>query len=408
MNDVTITIGNGNLGRASQSLDGVCALIGTGVSVADKFALGDHLALRSIADAENLGITAAYDTTNKSLLWHHISAFYANAGEGAELYVLPVANTVTMTEMLDKTGTHAPALLDALKGRIRMLAISRTPASTYVVIPSTQFDPDVWTAAAKAQELYASEFLLHRPIQVFIEGRAFQGTAASAKDLRNASTGLNTNRVSIVALADNTVSLLFAEALKYAAVTVPMGRAAAIPVQRNIGRVKDGGITLIGEAGLSSGAKLSTYTGTDISALDGFGYIIAIQRDGKSGYFINNDHCACVISDDYAYVHRGRPIDKAARLVRQTYLEELLDDVEVDSATGKLAAAVVKHYQRAGEKAIEINMLASGEISGVSVFVDPDQNILSTDTITTVMRIVPKGMVNAVLVLLSYSNPSTN
>lgn len=330
MNDVTITIGNGNLGRASQVLDGVSALIGTGVSVADKFALGDHLALRSIADAENLGITEAYDTANKSLLWHHIAAFYANAGEGAELYVLVVANTVTMTQMLDKTGAHAPALLDALKGRIRMLAISRTPASTYVVIPSSQFDPDVWTAAAKAQELYASEFALHRPIQIFIEGRAFDGIAANAKDLRNAATGLNANRVSIVCGADNPVSNLFAEAADYAAVTVFMGRKAAIPVQRNAGRVKDGPIVLTGEAGMSDNAKLSTLTGVDLAALDTFGYIFFIQRDGKSGYYINNDHCACVISDDYAYVHRGRPIDKAARLVRQTYLEELLDDVEVD------------------------------------------------------------------------------
>lgn len=408
MSDVKITIGNGNLGRASQSLDGVCALIGTGVSVSGKFALGDVLALRSIADAENLGITAAYDTTNKSLLHAHISAFYANAGEGAELYVMPVANTVTMAQMLDKTLTHAPVLLDGLKGRVRMLAISRTPATAYSAEAVNQFDPDVWAAAAKAQELYASEFLLHRPIQIFIEGRGFAGTAASAKDLRNASTGLNANRVSIVCGADNAISALFTEALTYAAVTVPLGRAAAIPVQRNIGRVKDGAIALTGEAGMSDGTKLSTFTGVELAALDTFGYVFVIQRDGKAGYFLNNDHCACKIDDDYAYIHRGRPIDKAARIVRETYLEELLDDVEVDAGTGKLAASVVKHYQRAGEKAIEVNMLAGGEISGVSVFVDPDQNILSTDQITTVMRIVPKGMVNAIEVLLSYSNPSSN
>lgn len=407
MNDVTISIGNGNLGRASQVLDGVCALIGSGVSVAGKFALGDVLALRSLADAENYGIDADYDTANLCLLWRHIKAFYDNAGEGAELYVLPVASSVTMTEMLDKTLTHAPVLLDALKGRIRMLAISRTPPVLYIPTITEQFDSDVWTAAAKAQELYASEFLLHRPIQVFIEGRNFQSVAASAKDLRNATTGLNANRVSIVCLADMAANGPV-EANGYAAVTIPMGRAAAIPVQRNIGRVKDGAITLTGLAGFSSGELLSEKTNADINALDAFGYIFAIERDGKAGYYLNNDHCACKIDDDYAYIHRGRPIDKAARIVRQTYLEELLDDVEVDASTGKLAASVIKHYQRAGEKAIEINMLSLGEISGVSVFVDPNQNILSTDKIITVMRIVPKGMVNAIQVLLSYSNPTSN
>jgi len=408
MNDVKIVIGNGNLGRASQVLDGVSALIGTGVSVADKFALGDVLALRALSDAENLGITEAYDTANKSLLWHHIRGFYDNAGEGAELYVMPVANTVTMTQMLDKTGTHAPALLDSLKGRIRMLAISRTPASTYDPTYSGQFDPDVWTAAAKAQELYASEFLLHRPIQIFIEGRTFNGTAASATDLRNASTGLNANRVSIVIGTDYEVIGVFTEATDYASVTIPMGRAAAIPVQRNIGRVKDGGLVIRGEAGLSDGQPITTKTSAELSTLDELGYIFFIERDGKAGYYMNNDHCACPISDDFAYIHRGRPIDKASRIVRQTYLEELLDDVEVDAGTGKLSPAVVKHFQRAGEKAIQVNMLANGEISGVSVFVDADQNILSTDELSVVMRIVPKGMINAIEVLLSYSNPSSN
>lgn len=406
--DVNIIIGNGNLGRPSQDLDGVCALIGTGVSVSGKFALGDILAFRSVADAVNLGIDADYDTTNKSLLYHHISAFYANAGEGAELYLMPVANTVIMKDMCDITKTHAPVLLEQLKGRIRMLAISRTPPSAYAPTYSGQFDPDIWDAAAKAQELYDDEFAKHRPIQIFIEGRAFQGTAASAKDLRNASTGLNANRVSIIAGQDNAVSTLFSEAELYAAVTVAMGRASAIQVQRNIGRVKDGAIIITGSAGLSSGDVLSTFSNADLETLDSLGYIFMQTRDGKSGYFMNNDHCACPLTDDYCYIHRGRPMDKAARIIRETYIEELLDDVNVDAASGKLAPSVIKHYQRAAEKAIEVNMLSKGEISGVTVSVDPDQNILSTDILTTVVRIVPKGMVNAIEVYLSYSNPLSN
>lgn len=408
MGDVKIIIGNGALGRASQALDGVTALVGTGVAVADKFALGDVLALRSLGDAETLGITESYDTTNKSLLWHHVRDFYLNAGDGTELYLMPVANTVTMEDMADPEAAYAALMLDGLQGRVRMLVITRTPPVAYEPTPDGQFDPDVWAAATNAQALYASEFSKHRPIQIFIEGRDFQGTAASAKDLRNATTGLNANRVSIVICQSSEVAAKDALFAGYAAVCIAAGRAAAIGVQRNIGRVKDGAVTIDGEAGLSSGALLSELTSTEIEALDEFGYILLQQRDGKSGYYFNNDHCACVISDDYAYIHRGRPIDKAARLIRQVYLDELLDDIDVDSTTGKIAASVVKSYQRAGEKSIEVNMLAQGEISGVSVFVDPDQNILSTDKVVTVVRIVPKGMVNEFEIYLSYLNPTSN
>jgi len=401
MKDVTIIIGNGNLGRASAVLDGVTALVASGVAVADKFALGDVLALRSVADAENLGITAAYDLANKVLLHQHIADFYANAGEGVELYVMPVVNTVTMEDMADITKTYAPVLLDTLKGRVRQLIICRVPPADYAPAFVNQFDPDVWAAITKAQALYASEFTKHRPIQILVEGRGFQGTAATAKDLRT----LAANRVSVVICQVAEVAARDARFADYAAVCLAAGRLAAIPVQRNIGRVKDGDVTVNGEAAFSDGTKLSAMSQASIDALDGFGYIFLIERDGKAGYFFNNDHTACPLTDDYAYIHRGRPIDKAARLVRQVYLEELLDDIEVDPITGKMAAAVIKSYQRAGEKAIEINMLANGEVSGVKVFVDPDQNILSTDKVSTVMRIVPKGMANEFEIKLSYENP---
>jgi hypothetical protein len=406
MPDVKIILGNGNLGRASQTLDGVCVLIGSGVAIEGKFALGDTLAFRSLSDAEAKGIVASYDFANKVLLHQHIKDFFANAGDGAELYVMPVANTVTMEQMCDKTATNVARLLDSLKGRVRMVGVSRTPPSGYAPVYAGQFDPDVWNAAAKAQELFLSEFEKHRPVQFFIEGRDFQGDIASAKDLRNAITGLNANRASIVINQDFDVAALDVRFLKYASVGVAMGRAAAIPVQRNIGRVKDGSVVTGKNIGMSSHEELSHFTETDLASLDTLGYVYLRTRDGKSGLFFNNDHCACVISDDYAYIHRGRPIDKAARLVRETYLNELLDDIEVDAETGNLAPAVVKNYQRAAEKNIEINMLSKGEISGVSVFVDPSQNILSTDKINTVMRIVPKGMANEFEVLLSYENPS--
>lgn len=401
MKDVKIIIGNGALGRASAVLDGVSALIGSGVAVAGKFALGDVLPLRSLGDAEALGIDAAYDLANKVLIHRHIADFYANAGDGAELHVMPVVNTVTMADMADVTKTYAPALLDGLKGRVRLLIISRVPPADYVAAAVDQFDPDVWAAITKAQALYASEFLKHRPVQILIEGRDYQGTAASAKDLRT----LAANRVSVVMAQSADVAALDARFAAYASVGVAAGRLAAISVQRNLGRVKDGAIILSGEAAFSDGTKLSAVAQASLDALDGFGYIFLIERDGRAGYYFNNDHTACALTDDYAYIHRGRSIDKAARLIRQVYLEELLDDIEVDPITGKMAAAVIKAYQRAGEKAIEINMLSNSEVSGVKVFVDPDQDILSTDKVSTVMRIVPKGMANEFEVKLSYENP---
>jgi hypothetical protein len=402
-----IQIGNGNLGRAARTADGISALIVSGIAVAGKFALGDVLGpLRSVKDAEALGIDAAYDSDNKLLAHHHISDFYdKGANDGNELYVMVVADTVTMADVCDKTNDYAKLLLETLQGKVKLLGITRVPDGTYAAAATNQFDPDVWSAITNAKALIAEEAEAHRPVQVLIEGRDFQGTASSAKDLR-ASDGPDANRVSVVCSADNDVSIAETEYAAYAHVGYVLGRLAAIPVQRNIGRVKDGPMSIL-EPGLSNGAKLSTFTLTEIEALHDLGYILMRSYDNRPGYYFTDDPTACPVDDDYASIHRGRPIDKATRLARTVFEGELLDDVEVDPDTGKLEVAVVKGYQQKTEKYIEVNMLNYGEISGVRCVVDPDQDILSTDQVEINLAIVPKGMTREFLVKLNYENPSS-
>lgn len=404
---VDITIGNGNLGRPAQTDDGVAALILSGIAVAAKFALGDILGpFRSVKDAEALGIDASYDDTNKLLAHQHIKNFYDDgARDGNELYVMVVADTVTMDEMADKVNSYAKTLLESLGGKVKLLGITRVPDVAYVAAAVDQFDPDVWAAITKAKALITEEFEAHRPVQVLIEGRDFQGTAGSAKNLR-AADGPDANRVSVVMSADNDISAAETEYAPYAHVGYVLGRLADIPVQRNIGRVKAGALSVT-VPGLSNGEKLSTFTQTNIEALHDLGYILIRSYDQKPGYYFTDDPTACPVSDDYASIHRGRPIDKAVRLTRTVFVNELLDDIEVDAVTGKLAPAVIKGYQQNTEKTIEINMLNNAEISGVRCLVDPDQNILSTDKVEVNLAIVPKGMAREFLIKLNYENPSS-
>lgn len=412
--DVIIEQTNGNLGKLAATDDGVSALILTGVAVANQFALGDSIGpLREPADAENIGIDAAYDEANKMLTYHHIVRFFKNAEIGTELYIMVVADTVKMSDLVDKTKDYAAKLLSQLKGKIKQIGVSRIPDAAYTgtMVYEGQIDADILLAAKNAQELRDFEFEAprHRPVQILLEGYDFQGNASLSKNLHD--LGGSYNRVSIVIGADNDVSTklvgVLTPYLKYAFIGETLGLVSANPVQRNIGRVKNGKLSIT-NAGLSNGAIMKTFTEVQLGTLNTNGYIFAWEHSQRAGFFINNDHTCTPIQDDYSKIHRGRPADKVSRLTRQVYLEELLDDIEVDPETGRLPVGVVKSFEGSLEMEVNRQMTAKGEISGFKAYLNPNQNILSTDVIEVETNIIPKGMANQIKVKQSYFNPLLN
>jgi hypothetical protein len=390
---------NGNLGRAGANEAGIAALVVSGIAVATKLALNQVIVLGGIADLKAYGLDAAYDATNSVLVYRHVKDFYDEAGEGAELHLMVVAQTSTLTDMVDSALVLGAKLLkDA--GNINFLAVARNPAAEYVPVITEGLDTDVVNAIAKAKALRAYEEGQYRYPHILIEGRAFAGNIATVKDLR-AEDGPLANRVSVVLNADPAVS---AVRPGYAAIGLALGRLAKLSVQRSMARVKDGPVN-VAAAGLSDGSAISTFTEIQLGDLHDKGYIFLRKHVGKDGFYFNGEPTAAPISDDYSRISRGRIMDKASRLVRAVYLEELEDDVEVDPTTGKLLAGVIKSYQAAAENSIEVNMLSRGEISGVSVTVDPDQDVLSTDEIKTEVVLVPKAISSTIKAILKFENP---
>jgi len=394
--DVIITESNGNLGLIPSAEDGISGIIVTGIAVVGKFALGDVLGqFTNMKDVEAAGIDEAYDTANSILAWQQIKDFFEGAGEGTKLYVMVVASTVTMTQIADKTLTHAATMLQTAGGKIKLLAISRVAVVGALL---DGFEADLLAAVPKAQELVDSEFLLHRPVQIVIEGKMFQGVVSATHDLRT----LSSNRVSVVISQDAVIAAKNAAYAKYANVGYMLGVLAAQPVQRNIGRVKNGALT-IGSPALSSGALISTISDANQETLNERGYIFIKAHAGKEGFFFNDDHTCSLITDDYLYISHGRTMDKAARITRRIYLEELNDDIDVDKVTGKLPISVTKQFQGIIETAINNEMVSLGEASGIAAFVDPNQNINSTSKIEVKISLRKKGTSRTIDATLAFA-----
>ena len=389
--------------------DNISGLIVSGVAVVGQFALGAVLGpFLSVADAEAKTITAAYDTTNTCLAHKHISDFFAEAPKGTKLYVMVVAKTVTLAQQVAYNGTYAPALLEAAPD-ISMIGFTRVPPDAYVYVAEDQFDPDIWAAMTAAKALQADQFGKGRTIStLLVEGRDFAGSASSAKDLSDPGE-LDAEFVSIVMSQDKAYTTGKAWAAKMAHVGFALGTVASKMVQRNMGRVKDGPRLNIANAALSNGTPITSVSLTDQNTLNAFRYIFLRQLPRKSGFYFNGDHCACPVDSPYNAISKCRPIMKVVRIVHAVYIEELLDDPELDETTGKLNAAVIKFFQSSVEQEVSERMLTGEkQISGFRAIADPDQNIQTTERVKLACTIIPKGMIKGFDITLGYVTSFAN
>lgn len=383
---IKISYLNRQLGVIGESPDGLFALVCVAAAVSDTFVLDKPYTILNVDDLMSLGVTSE----NNERLYKHVSDYYNEAGNGTKLVVYGVAEASKMTDLLDKTTGKVKNLITDTNGALRGIFVA---VGTGAAESTTEgMDADVFTALPKAQQLAEmSTTDLYAPLFIILEGHDYTG-----KSLKDLSKDTN-NRVGI--LVGDTVA-----GSKNAAVGLLAGRLATIPVQRNVGRVKDGSLFPL-EMWL--GDKKVDESNSAIVDLYDKGYICPRKYVGKAGYFFTDDRLACDITDDYAHITNRRVIDKAYRIAYLTLLDMMLDELEINE-DGTLQAAVVKSWQQSVENAINSNMTASGELSasgdgsGCVCYINEMQNVLSTSRIEVTLRVRPLGYARYIDVQLGF------
>jgi Protein of unknown function (DUF2586) len=384
--NVNISIVTGGLNQITVPADGVMGLLLQSAVAPVGVALGVPKQIFALKDAIMLGITAAYDTANTCKVYQHIKEYYDEAKDGAELWFSIVSNALTLTQLCDKTLVHAPTLLNMANGRIKVLGIARTPAAAYV--PNTVangIDIDVITALTNAQTLGADYEAAFKPLRFVLDGYGYAGNTATLKDLAT----LTTNKAAV---------LIGGTASNFNSVGLLLGRLAKIPVMRNVGRVRDGAVVALAAY---IGTSTLESVETTLAAINDKRYITLRRFPDKAGYYWSDDWTAAAASDDYNELSRGRVMDKAIKIIYAILIEEILGEVEI-ATNGKIAPEKAKYYERLVYNGIANSMLASGEISDLEVYVDPNQNVLSTGKVCVQVRIKPIGFARFILVELGF------
>ncbi len=392
MGSVNITLANGQLGGTLQTNDGITGLVLTGASEAGGYAAGTPILVTSLADVTAAGITE----TNNPFAIKQLREFYNQAGNGAQLYLMLVPDTMTVEQMADATNANgARKLLDLAAGKIKVLGILSDDvavgAAVGTITVTNGLNADVATAAGNMKVLAAEYFHAEKPFRAVIGGTSYSGTPSALTDQ---TTGDNSRTSILIGDTEPGVS---------ACVGLLLGVISAIPVQRKISRVRSGSLTNT-VACLGTDA-VETVGAGNLGTIAGKGYVTFITYPNVSGYFFSGDPTLTAPTDDYCMLARGRVIDKVHILAYTTFVQEVDDEVPVND-DGTMDAGFCKWLSQQIVNQVNNTMTANKEISSVSCFIDPAQNILSTNQLNVQLRVIPVGYATEIEINLGFQNPN--
>ena len=387
----------------------VSGLIANAVAIAGQFDLDTLYKINSVKDAEDtLGIDAAYDTTNKVVLWHHIKEFYEEVGldSGVPLYIWGTSQATTMEQMVDVAGAIGKNFINGTEGEAFQIAIARNPDGAYVPAVVDGLLDEVLAALPKAQALVDWAFGKMYPTRIILEGRNFTPPVSGVQDLR-AIAGVEAPNVSIVVAQDYDYAEKDALFNNYAAVGTFLGSLAAADVHVNVGWVDEFNLTDVAasrweNAALSNHVSVESYQ-DDWELLDDKGYIFTQTYPRVSGYRWNGDHTCTPIQVDVegnmneAYQRFGRTMDAVALSAFGALAGRVKSPQPVDPASGKLPTVVIADFKAVSEKRIDQDL--SANLSGREVIVDKDSNLLPPDeTLNMAVKAVPYGSADTIKV----------
>lgn len=387
---------------------------GAGLAVKDKLQ-GNVIEINSMDDLKELGITAYSGDTEKDLLfgipYYHINHFFGIQGSTGRLFIMFADcgidwNAIEQMQraahgMINQLGiwseqslwkqtdpeaeTYSIDLVTDLQSKAASLADENAPLSILLCANSA--------VIATAEESVKKVELGKIPTCVinarFVSVLLGQGLDAdvSAMQLANQNlTPIGNIGAALGCIASASVQESFAWVNKFNLIgyfpDIEMGF---------------GDVTLNSESKLTSTLKYSSLNKIQLDDLDDKGYIFLCKYSGlESGVFFSKDQTCS--NGDYRTVARNRTIHKSRRAVRNALLPYVNSPLKVDPSTGYLSSAKITMFQNIVSD-ILTTMQNNEEISGFSVTIDKNQNVLKNDTLIIKYSLVPVGVASRIEVV---------
>lgn len=341
----------------------------------------------SIETAEKLGITSGEGVAWEiRLLHYHLSEVY-RLNPGISLYVglfaKPTGGTYTFSEI--KT------MQNYAGGALRQVA--------------------VWCGH---KELAAGDLTALQGIATYLQeydrplsiGYAPKVTSVTSMPSNLAGAGKCNVSVMIGQAGKGVGADLYAEAANTGKASVSglgawLGITSKAAVHQSIASVENfpTGVDL---PAFGDGTLLRDLDTAIIESLDTSRFLFFVTYDGFADSYFNDSHTMDDATSDYAMIENVRTMDKAVRGIRKALLPKLGGTLYVDAETGQLASYEVEYLTTIANKPLE-DMQKAGELSGLLVEIDPDQDVLSSSELEIVIKQVPVGVLRRIKCKIGFA-----
>ena len=387
---------------------------GAGLAVKDKLQ-GNVIEINSMDDLKELGIAAPSDDPKNDLLfgvpYYHINHFFSIQGDNGRLFIM-FANCGADWDAIDQ-------MQHAAHGMINQLGVW-TEQSLW-----KQTDPEAGTYSidlvADLQSKASSLADENAPLSILLNANsaviATSDEPVKKVELAKIPTCITNARFVTVLLGQGLDKDVSAMQLANPNLTpvgnigAALGCVALASVQESfawvnkfnlIGYFPDiemgfGDVALNDGQQLTSTLKYSSLNRMQLDTLDDKGYVFLCKYSGlESGIYFSKDQTCS--NGDYRTVARNRTIHKSRRAVRNALLPYVHSPLKVDPATGYLSSAKITMFQNIVSDILN-TMQTNEEISGFSVTIDKNQNVLKNDTLIIKYSLVPVGVASRIEVI---------
>jgi hypothetical protein len=363
LNDVTFIQYEGGLARTLTGEDYVSGLVAATASQPSGFASDNTQVFFTLLEAEAAGITAAAFPA----VHYHIAQYFAANPQG-ELQVL-LASTVTPADIA--------TLQLAAEGRIRQVA--------FIDIG------DFATATVSALQTVADGLKAdHMGLSILLAADFTDFTLSTLPSL----TTLSAPNVSVVIGMD--------AASPYSGIGATLGIVSLSSVSECIAWLKKFNVvkgTDFQTLAFATGEQYKSVSPAQLSAVKTKGYIFLRKYMGYDGSFHSDSNTATAQTSDFATIENVRTIEKAERSIRAALLPEL--GAPLKTKGGKLALETLTKFELLVKNRLE-QMANADEVSEFSIFIDPNQNVLSTSELRIQVGITPLGVARQIVVGIGF------
>lgn len=182
------------------------------------------------------------------------------------------------------------------------------------------------------------------------------------------------------------------------------GRDADVAIQVDLGRVKDGALANMVVPSKSDGFIYHDENLTP--GLDAARFLSATTYVGRPGFYVVNPNLMAPPGSDFNWLQHGHVVDAASTITYAFMLDELSDSIRVDATTGYPLQQDLNDITLRLKAQLDDALTNAGAVSSITVTIPPNQNVLSTSSLSVTIGIIPLGYLKAITVTIVFVNPA--